>query len=114
MRLGDGRVVYVEVPGRWTTTDRGGQVGFLPDGVRFLDRVRVLAMEMPLAPSPGFITVLRQAVGLTQAELAARIGVDKMTVSRWERGRLRPGADAVTALRRLRERAVERGVVLPA
>lgn len=29
---------------------------------------------------------IRERLGLTQAELAARIGVHTMTVSRWERG----------------------------
>jgi hypothetical protein len=33
MKLPDGRTLYVEVPGRWTVSDRGGQIGFLPAGV---------------------------------------------------------------------------------
>ena len=32
---------------------------------------------------------LRRRLGLTQAQLAARLGVHKLTVSRWERGQVR-------------------------
>ena len=32
---------------------------------------------------------LRWKLGLTQAELAARLGVHALTVSRWERGQVR-------------------------
>lgn len=113
MRLPDGRTVYVEVPGRYTAADRGGQVAFLPEGLRFLDRLRALLMQVPGAPSPGYIATLREALGLTQKEFAARLGVDKLTVSRWERGALRPGAASVKAIRRLRDDAARRGVALP-
>lgn len=34
----------------------------------------------------------RESRGLTQAQLARRLGVDQMTVSRWERGSGRRGA----------------------
>lgn len=36
------------------------------------------------------IKSLRQALGLTQAEFALKIGVSMMTVSRWERGETQP------------------------
>ena len=61
MKLPDGRSVYVEVPGRWVTKDRGGEVAFLPQAVRFLDRVRALATPLNAiqsSPSPGFIATL--------------------------------------------------------
>ena len=113
MKLADGRLLYVEVPGRYTATDRSGRVAFTPEGVRFLDRIRALRMEASRAPSPGYITSLREALGLTQQELAVRLGVNKLTVSRWERGTLRPGRASLEALRRLRQEAVSQGVVLP-
>lgn len=36
------------------------------------------------------IAALRKAHGLTQAELAARLGVDKQSISNWECGRNTP------------------------
>lgn len=113
MKLGDGRTIYVEVPGRWMTKDRDGTPAFLPPAVRFLDRVRALSMKLTTTPSPGFITTLREALGMTQAEFGERVGVDKMTVSRWERGALRPSDESLAAIAELRQRAVKRGVAIP-
>ncbi len=113
MRLGDGRTVFVEVPGRFTIEDRDGRIAFTAEGVRFLDHVRALAMRLDRPPSPGWISSLREALGMTQEEMGRRIDVDKLTVSRWERGALRPGRDSVQALEKLRREASRRGVVLP-
>ena len=115
-KLPDGRTLFVSIPGRWTTTDRSGETVFLPPAVRFIDRICALAMSLDDAkrpPSPGFVTTLREALGLTQAEFGARIGVDKMTVSRWERGTLRPSAASLAAMERIRAEAVRKGVVIP-
>ena len=113
MKLPDGRTIYVEVPGRWTVTDRSGQVGFLPPAVRFLDRLRAMSMKLNRAPSPGYITTLREALGMTQEQFGQKIGVNKLTVSRWERGTLRPGPDPIKRMEKLRQEAVSQGVVLP-
>lgn len=59
---------------------------------------------------PGHITRLREALGLTQAAFAAQVGVDKMTVSRWERGTIRPGKTAIKRIEAIRKRAIRRGV----
>src|SRR3954469_12369636 len=93
MKLADGRRVYVEVPGRWTAPDRGGQVAFTPQGMRFLDRIRALMIRNDARPTPGYLRSLRQGLGYTQEELARKIGVNKLTVSRWERGELRPSVN---------------------
>jgi DNA-binding transcriptional regulator YiaG len=114
MKLPDGRTLFVEVPGRWMTNDRDGTPAFLPPAVRFLDRVQALAQKLDRPPSPGFITSLREALGLTQAEFGERIGVDKMTVSRWERGALRPSDESLAAIAKLRDRATRSGVTIPA
>ena len=91
MRLPDGRTLCVEVSGRWVTADRNGTPALLPDGVRFLDRVRALLMSvLDRPPSPGFITTLREGLGYTRKRFGERIGVDKMTVSRWEVARFGP------------------------
>ncbi len=113
MKLPDGRTLYVEVPGRWVTTDRDGKPALLPDGVAFLDRVRALAIRLDRPPSPGYIIALREALGMTQKEFAERIGVDKMTVSRWERGALRPSHESLAVIEQLRKKAVRRGVTIP-
>ena len=114
MKLPDGRMLFVEVPGRWVTEDRDGSPALRPEAVRFLDRIQALAQRLDRPPSPGFITSLREAMGLTQAEFGERIGVDKMTVSHWERGALKPSDESLAALEDLRRRAVRRGVAIPA
>ena len=112
MRLSDGRTLAVEVPGRWVSKDRSGETCFKPDGVRFLDKLRSLFSPMDQPPSPGFLRTLRQALGLTQQEFGRRVGVDKLTVSRWERGELRPGTKSLNVIRSLRTRAMSKGVTL--
>lgn len=114
MKLPDGRSVYVDVPGRLTVTDRDGQIGFTPEGVTFLDRIRALALRENRSPTPGYITAVRRALGLTQAQLGARLGVNKLTVSRWERGALRPSASSLQALADLKRHAAGKGIVIAA
>lgn len=114
MQLPDGRTVCVEVPGRWVTRDRSGQVAFLPEAVAFLDRVRAVFMSAALdrSPSPGHIARLREALGMTQDQFGDQIGVDKMTVSRWERGTMHPSARALQQIEKLRKQSIRRGVAI--
>lgn len=44
------------------------------------------------------IKTLRQARGLTQAQLAERCGYEPLTVSRFERGTYAPGIDTLAAI----------------
>jgi DNA-binding XRE family transcriptional regulator len=114
MKLADGRRVLVEVPGRWVAHDRDGAPAFLPEGVAFLDRVRAAYTAVRnTPPSPGFLTALREGLGLTQAEFGAEVGVFKLTVSRWERGTLRPSRRSLEAIERVRKAALRRGVAVP-
>jgi transcriptional regulator with XRE-family HTH domain len=47
---------------------------------------------------------LRRVAGISQAELGRAVGVNQMTISRWERGERQPrGANAIAYLRALRE-----------
>lgn len=46
------------------------------------------------------LTLLRMSVGLTQAELAGRLGLSRATIIRWEAGTTRPAAHHVAALAR--------------
>lgn len=112
MKLSDGRTVYVEVPAQYVARDVGGGRTFTLAGVRFLDRVRALAMRTPAAPTPGYLRTLREALGLTQQQFGEAVGVDKMTVWRWEKGQLRPGADSVKAIDAARRAAARKGVLL--
>ncbi len=48
------------------------------------------------------IKSIRRKLGLTQKELAAKLKVDAITVSRWERGEQRPKIQAQRRLERLK------------
>jgi transcriptional regulator with XRE-family HTH domain len=80
--------------------------------VRFLDRCRSLFAPLDRIPTAGFIRTLREALGLSQARFGERIGVNKVTVYRWEHGELRPGAESLQAIRKLRGQASRKGVML--
>jgi DNA-binding transcriptional regulator YiaG len=114
IRLPEDRTLFVEVPARMLRRDRDGDMGFTLEGIRFLDRLKALAMRVGDRPTPGHILALRQALDLTQQQLGEKIGVNKLTVSRWERGEIHPGAESLEALRKLRRGAVRRGVVVAA
>jgi len=47
------------------------------------------------------IKTMRIALGLSQKELADKLGVDAITVSRWERKLARPHSNSLKKLRRL-------------
>ncbi|MBE3097271.1 MAG: helix-turn-helix domain-containing protein [Planctomycetes bacterium] len=113
MTLPGGQTLFVEVPARMAARDRGGQPAFTPEGVRFLDRVRALASDLGAPLSPALITSLREAAGITQKELGKRIGRDKLTVSRWECGTVRPSKEALARLARLFRQLKASGVLLP-
>lgn len=114
MRLKDGSTLFVLVPGKWMSVDRDGSPLFGPDAIRFLDKIQALAMSATSRPpTPGYLATLRVALGLTQREFAERLDVDKITVSRWERGETTPGKEALQAIDRVRREATRKGVVLP-
>ena len=50
---------------------------------------------------PLDIKKIRKKLGLTQVELAARLGVDPITISRWERRLSRPSKLALHQLENL-------------
>lgn len=114
MRLPSGRTLLVLIPAQWCETDPSGATAFKPEAVRLLDRIRVTVTSLPHAPTPGYIRTLREALGLTQTQLAHRLGVDKMTVARWEWGKMKPSTAAVKALDKLRRDAGRRGTVIAA
>jgi DNA-binding transcriptional regulator YiaG len=54
--------------------------------------------DRPDVCSPDFLRELRRWNGLTQQELAQRLGVGRATVADWERARHRPGQRAQRTL----------------
>jgi len=113
MRLKDGRTIYMELPPAWVTKDRSGEIAFRPPAIELLDKVQALAMSTKCRPpTPGYLVTLRVALGLTQKEFAAKLGVDKITVSRWERGDVTPREESLAQIDKIRKAAVQRGVVI--
>ena len=51
--------------------------------------------------TPAEIKTLREKLGLTQSQLANKIGVNQVTVNRWERGHKRPSPMALNQLHNL-------------
>ncbi len=114
MRLPNGRTLLVLVPAAMCEIDVSGEVAFTLDAVRLLNRVRVTATNVPAQPTPGYVRTLREAIGLRQQQFAERVGVDKMTVARWEWGKVKPGAAAVKRIEKVRREAGRRGVMIAA
>ena len=114
VKLGDGRLFVVELPAAWVAFDPDGEIILRPPAVRFVERARAALVDLPDRPSPGMIRRLREALGMTQAELGGAIGVDKLTVSRWERGETSPRLSAVKAMRGLRRSSARRGTTVRA
>lgn len=74
-----------------------------------MDRLRAVFTTQQKI-TPGFIISLREAMGLTQQQFGRKLGVTKMTISRWERGRMRPSRSMVAAIRGLQARLRATGV----
>ena len=57
------------------------------------------ARDPDLLADLGFrIQFLRQEIGLTQVELATRVGTSTWSISRWERGHVGPHISFIVAL----------------
>ena len=107
--LGRGKMLAIALDAAWVKPDRSGRPLLLPPAVRALDRLRaVFANQDKL--TPGFIVSLREGMGLTQSEFGLKLGVSKMTVSRWECGRMHPGLAAARAILKLQGHAQREGV----
>lgn len=107
--FGEHGMLAITLRAEWLRPDRSGRPLLLPPAVRALDRLRaVFASQDKL--TPGFIVSLREAMGLTQEQFGRELGVSKMTVSRWECGRMKPGLSTAAAIRDLQARAQNNGV----
>lgn len=115
LKLPDGRTVAVELPGDWVKRDRDGAPALTPDAVAYLDRVQVAFQSVHARPmTPAYLLTLRRTLGLSQKCFGEFVGVDKLTVSRWERGQVKPGRAALVALEKARKLALRRGVAVGA
>lgn len=55
-------------------------------------------------PAPALARAIREAAGVSQERIAQELGVDRVTVTRWESGARRPrGAQAVAYARLLEQ-----------
>jgi DNA-binding transcriptional regulator YiaG len=63
--------------------------------------VEQVAERRRQAVDPGVARAIRLNAGVSQAALAAELGVHRMTVNRWERGARRPSRTQLVAYRRL-------------
>jgi len=102
-------MLAINLEPRWLKADRSGRPLLLPPAVRALDRLRAVFADQEKL-TPGFIGSLREAMGMTQGEFGERLGVSKMTVSRWECGRMRPGTAMAREIWKLQEEAQREGV----
>jgi DNA-binding transcriptional regulator YiaG len=107
--FGKDSMLAISLRAAWLKADRTGRPLLLPPAVRALDRLRAIFTNQAKM-TPGFIVSLREALGLTQEEFGRKLGVTKMTVSRWECGRTRPSPPTTAAIRRLQTRSRHEGV----
>lgn len=82
--------------------------------MRTFDRLRAVLKQVSPKSTPGHIASLRDALGMTQQQFATRLKVTSQTVSRWERGEVRPNERALAAMRRLQAAARRKGIAVPA
>lgn len=112
MSLPGGQTLFVRIPGKYVVYDRSGEMAFTPEGMRFLDHIRAVAIETPDTPSPAYIKTVREAMKLTQAEMARKLDYSLISIKKWEAGDAKPGKNAVDRLRKLVDTVAKRGLVL--
>jgi len=102
---------------RWgvrSETIAAWELGRTKPGIRQVGRIVAFLEGDPVAHSAtlsGWLLAIRRRLGLTQADLAARLGQDEKQVCRWERGQRTPHSAIVgridLALRALEGRPAE-------
>jgi DNA-binding transcriptional regulator YiaG len=105
----NGAMLAISLRAAWLKADRSGRPLLLPPAVRALDRLRAV-FTAQAKMTPGFIISLREAMGVTQEQFGRRLGVTKMTGSRWECGRMRPSSAMAAAIGRVQATARHDGV----
>ncbi|HEY8749189.1 MAG TPA: helix-turn-helix transcriptional regulator [Tepidisphaeraceae bacterium] len=107
--FGDGGMLAIALRAAWLKPDRSGKPLLLPPAVRAVDRLRAVFTNQEKL-TPGFMVSLREGMGLTQREFGQKLGVSKITVSRWECGKMRPGPTTANAILKLQIEARHKGV----
>ncbi len=107
--FGPDAMLAITLRAAWLKPDRSGRPTLLPSAVRALDRLRAVFTTQKKI-TPGFILSLREALGLNQSDFARKLRVSKMTVSRWECGRMYPRPPVVRAILTLQAAARIQGV----
>jgi DNA-binding transcriptional regulator YiaG len=90
-----------------------GELSYTGTAMRTLDRLRSVIQDVTASSTSGHIVSLREALGMTQQQFATRLKVTSQTVSRWERGEVRPNERALAAMRRLQATARRKGIAVP-
>lgn len=112
-KLPDGRYFAVELPENSTEEDPlTGELILQPAAVHLLDKLRTLLSPLPPTTTPGRLTLLRDALGLTRQQLASYLSIEPGAIAAWEAGIAKPGAEHLAALEAIRSRAARTGVVL--
>jgi DNA-binding transcriptional regulator YiaG len=112
MRLPGQRALALSIPAAWVMRDKSGEICLLPPAINRLDKLRALYSRVDQTMTPGFVRVLREALNATQAEFARRLGVNKMTVSRWERGSSKPSSEILKSIAKVRAGALRKGLLV--
>jgi DNA-binding transcriptional regulator YiaG len=112
MSLPGGQTLFVRIPGKYVIYDRSGEMAFTPEGTRFLDHIRAVAIETPDTPSPAYIKTVREAMKMTQAELAKKLDYSLISIKKWEAGDAKPGKKAIERIQRLVNSVTKGGLVL--
>jgi DNA-binding transcriptional regulator YiaG len=87
--------------------DQGVAVFLAPrDHVALIERLAALNVDAELRSTPDVgVKAIREALGLSQSEFAARFGLRLKTVQNWEQGRSRPDEPARVLLRVIQREA---------
>jgi transcriptional regulator with XRE-family HTH domain len=86
--------VQLATVGRWERDQKRPAIRHMP---RILELLGPGASGLP-GSSPEDLRAARRRRGITQAELATRLGVDRRTLGDWERGVRCPGDDTLAAI----------------
>jgi DNA-binding transcriptional regulator YiaG len=113
IKLPEGGQAYVQLSERLIASGKGDRMVLNKDGQKLAGHVRALALKVPDDPTGEEIRAYRHALALTQGEFAAKLNYSTISVKKWEAGEVQPSPRGVNRIRKLMDRAVQRGTILP-